>query len=152
MATSTILPEILLIIMEHMDMKQLLDACFVNRTWYDAATFSARNQLSRFLLSIPQLRYHQVLLDFRQVLSQNQLIYRVPILPEEHGLVFLRFFLRSSLGSYATLHWAGTTLDADQGIKFKLKAEREDQRRLRMGLCQSVLTLVCRVSANWRSI
>ena len=139
MATFTILPEILLIIMEHMDMKELLDVSLVNRAWYDAATSSARIQLSRFLFCIPQLRYHQVVLDFRQAPSQTKINYGIAMLPEEKASASLRFFLRSSLGSYATLHSGGISLDTEQGIKFKLKAKRERPVSVEKGIASASL-------------
>lgn len=133
MTTFSILPEILLVIMEHMDMKELLNACFVSRTWYNAATHTARYQLSRFL-TCTQLRSDQVLLDFPQVRSQTQLMYTAPILPEENGLAALRLYIRSSSRSYATLYCAGITPNADQGITFKLKAERERPASVEIGI------------------
>lgn len=131
MATFHILPEIVSIIMEHMDMKDLLNACSVNRTWYDVAISSARYRLSRFLKCVPQLEFYHVILFFwpvRQIVT-----YYIPTLPQNIKTC-LQFILTRSLGSYATLHWAGTTLDATRGIKLKLKAEREGPAPVHSGM------------------
>jgi hypothetical protein len=134
MATFHILPEILSIIMEHMDMEDLLNACSVNRIWYDVAISSARCRLSRFLKCVPQLEFYQVLFNFWRVRRINTC--RLQKLGRKS---FLQFVLSRSSPSYAPLHWAGTTLDATQGIKFKLEAEREGPAMV----CSGMVSVGC---------